>query len=140
MCRRLGHAPGVAGWADAPALAGEGDKKVVPAVTAAGAGKAVRKDAALQIFLEGFAHIGFGAVVVALPGELARAGQLKPALVVLGQRLVEQRAFGVARVVELGLGVGWHCPSRGFFALSIHRMHPQPLRRLNGLRISALSA
>jgi hypothetical protein len=47
----------------------------VPAVTAPGAGKAVRKDAALQIFLEGFAHIGFGAVVVALPVELARAGQ-----------------------------------------------------------------
>jgi hypothetical protein len=28
-------------------------------------------------------------VVVALPVELARAGQLKPALVVLGHRLVE---------------------------------------------------
>ena len=118
VCRRLGHAPGVAGWADAPALAGEGDKKVVPAVTAAGAGKAVRKDAALQIFLEGFAHIGFGAVVVALPVELARAGQLKPALVVLGHRLVEQRAFGVARVVELGLGCSRHeyCANTQYFA------------------------
>jgi hypothetical protein len=58
VCRRLCHEPRVAGWADAPALAGEGDKKVVPAVTAPGAGKAVRKDAAFQVLLEGFAHMG----------------------------------------------------------------------------------
>lgn len=73
----------------------------MPAVVAAGAGKAVSEDAALQILLEGFAHIGLGAVVVALPVELARAGQLKPGLVVLSDCLVEQRALGVARVVAL---------------------------------------
>jgi len=38
----------------------------VSAVVAAGAGKAVGEDAALQIFLERFAHVGLGAVVVAL--------------------------------------------------------------------------
>ena len=35
---------------------------------------------------------------------LARSSQLKPGLVVLGHGLVEQRAFGVTRVVELGFG------------------------------------
>ena len=35
---------------------------------------------------------------------LCRAGQLKPGLVVLGHGLVQQCAFGVARVVEFGFG------------------------------------
>jgi hypothetical protein len=43
-------------------------------------------------------------VVVALPVKLACAGQLKPGLVVLGHGLVQQCAFGVARVVEFGFG------------------------------------
>ena len=102
MRRSLHHAPGVAGGADTPALAGEGNKVVVPAVTTAGTGKAVRKDTALQILLERFAHVGLGVVVIALAVELARAGQLQPGLVVLGYCLVEQRAFGVAWVVEVG--------------------------------------
>ena len=80
----------------------------MPAVAAAGAGKTVREDTALQIPLERFAHIGLGAVVVALAARLARAGQFKPSLVVLGHRLLEQRAFGVTRVVEFGLGGGRH--------------------------------
>ena len=46
--------------------------------------------------------VGLGAVVVALPVELACAGQLKLSLVMLGHSLVEQRAFRVARVVALG--------------------------------------
>jgi hypothetical protein len=41
-------------------------------------------------------------VVVALAVELACAGQLKPGLEVVGYGLVQQRAFGVARVVEFG--------------------------------------
>ena len=80
----------------------------MPAVFAAGAGKAVGEDAAFQILLERFAHVGLGAVVVALPAELACAGQLKPGLVMLGHGLVEQRALGVARVVEFRFGGGWH--------------------------------
>jgi hypothetical protein len=100
--RRFGHAPRVARGAYAPAFAGEGHQKVVSAVATESAGKAVGKDAAFQILLERFAHKGLGGVVVALAVELARAGQLKPGLVVLGYRLVQQRALGVARVVELG--------------------------------------
>jgi hypothetical protein len=42
----LGHAAGVARWADATALAGESDKVVVATVVAPDAGKAVGKDAA----------------------------------------------------------------------------------------------
>ena len=41
-------------------------------------------------------------MVVALAVKLARAGQITPGVVVLGHRLVEQRALGVARVVALG--------------------------------------
>jgi len=102
MCRRLHHAPRVAGWTDSTAFAGAGHKVVVPAVAA---GKAVGEDAALQILLERFAHEGLGAVVVALAIELACAGEFIPGLVVLGYRLVAQCALGVARVVELGLEV-----------------------------------
>jgi len=45
----LHHAPGAARGADTTAFAGEGDKVVVAAVIAAGAGKAVREDAARQL-------------------------------------------------------------------------------------------
>ena len=70
-------------------------------------GKAMGKDAALQIFAKGLADIGLGGVVVALAVKLAGTGQLKPGLEVLGNGLVEQRALGVARVVELGLCTRW---------------------------------
>jgi hypothetical protein len=80
----------------------------------------VREDAAFQILLERLAHVGLGRVVVALPVELPCAGQIKPGLVVLGHRLVQQRAFGVARVVELGLGFGCsghrYCANTQYFA------------------------
>ena len=62
------------------------------------------EDAAFQIFAKGLADIGPGAVVVALAIELTGTGQLKPGLKMLGYGLVKQRAFGVARVVELWLG------------------------------------
>ena len=103
--RRLHHAPGVARRADSTALAGEGDKEVVPTVCAACAGKAMRKDAALQIFAKRLADVGPWRVVVALTVELAGTYQLKPGLEVLGNSAVQQRMLGVARVVGLGLGV-----------------------------------
>ena len=65
-------------------------------------GKAERKNAALQIVAKGLADIGLWRVVVALPAELARAGERVPGLEVFGNRLVEQRALWVARSVELG--------------------------------------
>jgi hypothetical protein len=46
---KLRHAPGVAGGADAPALAGEWDQSLVAAVLAAGPGEPVGEDAAPQI-------------------------------------------------------------------------------------------
>jgi len=45
----LRHAPGVAGGADAPALAGEGDQSLVATVLAAGPGEPVGEDAAAQV-------------------------------------------------------------------------------------------
>ena len=49
------------------------------------------KDAAFQVFAKSLADERLGGVVVALAVELARAGQLKPGLEVLGYRLVQQR-------------------------------------------------
>ena len=100
--RRLHHAPGVARGADTPAFAGEGHKVVVRAVSAAGTGKAVGEDAAFEIFAKRLAHIGLGGAVIALTVKLTCTGQVKPGFVVLGYRLVEQRALRMARVVELG--------------------------------------
>ena len=72
--RRLHHAPCVARRAHATAFAGIGDEIVVTAIVTPGSGKAVRKDAAFQIFAKGLADIGLGGVVVTLPVELAGAG------------------------------------------------------------------
>ena len=102
--RRLHHAPGVARGADATAFAGIGHEVVVAAVIAPGPGKAVGKDAALQILTKRLAYIGLGCVVVALAVELTGTGQLKPGLEMLGDGAVKQRALGVAWVVEFGFG------------------------------------
>jgi hypothetical protein len=104
--RRLHHAPRVARGAHAPTFAGEGDEVVVAAVITARAGKAVRKNAAFQVFAESLADIGLGGVVVALPVELTCAGEFMLGLEMFGNGLVEQRALGVAWVVELGLCTG----------------------------------
>ena len=103
VCRRLHHAPCVARGADTTAFAGIGNEVVMPAVITPGPGKAVRKDAAFQIFAKRLADIGLGGVVVALAVELACAGERVPGLKVFGNRLVEKGALRVARVVELGL-------------------------------------
>lgn len=60
----------VARGADTTAFAGEGDKVVMVAIIVAGTGKAVRKDAARQILLDRFSHVGLGGVVAALPVKL----------------------------------------------------------------------
>ncbi len=98
----LGHAPGVARWANAAAFAGEGHQKGMPAVITARACKAVGKDCALQILLKSFLHVGRRGVVVALAVERAGAGQIKPGLEVFGNRAVQQGLVGVARVVGFG--------------------------------------
>ena len=96
-----------------------GDEVVVSTIVTPRPGKAVREDAALQIFAKSQSvedragslrvdavcparsHNAW-CVVVALAVELAGTGQLKPGLEVLGYGLVQQRALRVARVVELG--------------------------------------
>ena len=83
-----------------PAFAGIGHEVVVSTIVAPRPGEAVGKDAARQIFAKGLADIGLGCMAVALAVELACTGQLKPGLEVLGDGLVQQRTFGVARVVE----------------------------------------
>ncbi len=106
------------------------------AVATAGAGKAVGEDAAFEVLLKRFAHIGLGAAVVALPVELACAGQIKPGLVVLGHGLVQQRALGVARVVELGLGCSRHeyCANTQYSAAVVRARKAQsPIRCRIGL-------
>lgn len=104
MRYRIHHAPYVARGADTPAFAGKAYQIVMPAVIAPDAGKPVGEDAALQILLERLAHKGPEAVVLALPVELARPGQFQPGFIVLGDRLVQQRALKVARLAEYGLG------------------------------------
>ena len=70
-------------------------------------GKAMRKDAAFEVFAKGLADVGLWGVVVALAVELACTGERVPGLEVLGNGFVEQRALGVARVVEFGFGARW---------------------------------
>ena len=52
MRRGRHHAPGVARWAHAPALARERDQEVVPTLPAPGAGEAMGKDAAVEVAAE----------------------------------------------------------------------------------------
>ncbi len=72
------------------------------AVITAGACKAVRKDAAFEVFAKRLADVGTWRMVIALAVELAATGQLKPCLEMLGHCAVQQGVLGVTRVVELG--------------------------------------
>jgi hypothetical protein len=56
----LYHAPRVARGADPTAFAGEGHEVVVPAVTTAGAGKAVGADATFEVFAKRLSDVGLG--------------------------------------------------------------------------------
>ena len=69
-----------------------------------GARKAVGEDAAFEVLGKGLSDVGLGGAVVALPVKLARAGQLEPGLIVISHRLVQQRALGVAGIVEFEFG------------------------------------
>ena len=90
-----------------PAFAGIGHEVVVPAVVTPRPGKAVGKNAALQILAKRLTDIGLWGVVIALPVELACTDEFMPGLEVFGNRLVEKGALRVARVVELGFGARW---------------------------------
>ena len=81
---RLHHAPGIARGADASAFAGEGDEEVLSTIVTPRPGKAVGKDAALEIFAKPLADIGLWRVEVALAVKLADAGQFTPGLEVFG--------------------------------------------------------
>ena len=82
----------------------------MPAIVAANAGKAVGKDATFEVFAKRLLYVRCRCVVVALADELVHAGQLKPGLEVLGHRLVQQRALGVARVVPAAPSTIWRKP------------------------------
>lgn len=60
MRRSLGHAPRVARGAHAAAFAGESHKEVVATIFTAGAGEAMGKDAALQVFAKRLLDISRG--------------------------------------------------------------------------------
>jgi hypothetical protein len=125
VCRRLGHAPRVARGADAPAFAGEGDQEVVSAVVAAGTGKAVGKDAAFQVLLERFAHVGLGAAVVALA---RRTGRRWPDQA--RSRSARPR-FGRAACARGGAGCrAWALEVAGMNTVQIHSiLQAEPLQR-----------
>ena len=54
------HAPGIARWAHAAAFAGIGHEVIVPAVITPRPGKAVREDAAFEVFAKSLTNIGLG--------------------------------------------------------------------------------
>ena len=73
MRRCFCHAVTVARRADATAFAGEGDEKIMAAIIATSAGKAVCEDAALEVFVECLRDVGGRCVVIALDGRRATA-------------------------------------------------------------------
>jgi hypothetical protein len=98
--RCLDHAPRVAGGADRAPLAGKGDQEIVAAVAATGARKAMRKDAALEVFVKRLHDMGWRRVMVALPVKLTRADQFQPRLEVSRDGSIQQRLLRVARAIQ----------------------------------------
>ena len=98
--RLLRHALGVAGGAHAPAFAGEGNEVVMATVFTLGSGKAVRKRCLIQGTCERLGkHRPLGCS--SRPAvNLACAGEIKQSLKVFGNRLIQQRALGLAAFVQ----------------------------------------
>ena len=76
-------------------------KKSWATIFTAGAGQAMGKDAALQVFAKHLLDISRGRMAVALAVELTGTGEFEPSLEVLGHRAVQQCLLGVAGVVGL---------------------------------------
>jgi hypothetical protein len=72
----LGHAARVARKVDAPAFAGEGDKKVVSTAAATYPRKTAGEDAALKALAKRVLYGGGRGMVVTLAVELSGVGQL----------------------------------------------------------------
>ena len=94
----------------------------MPAVITARAGKAVGKNAALQV-TKGLRDVGGRRVVADLPVERTGAGEPKPCLKMFGHRAVQQGLLGAAGVVELWLG-RWFSPTGRVKARMLLRMAP----------------
>ena len=98
--RHLRHAPGVAGRAHPPTLAGEGQEPVMPAVRAAHTGKAVRQDAAPQVASKVALHPRRDAPAHGVGGlHLGEEG-----LQVMLDHRVQGRLGGAAGAID---GAGW---------------------------------
>jgi len=94
MRRRLGHVAARAGWADAPALAGEGHEKPVTAASAASAGEAEAEDAAAEILPQ-------LPLDVCRDGPLAEAASGEPALQVPADEPMKRRLLGTTAFVAI---------------------------------------
>lgn len=95
---RLGHAPDAARGTHTTALAGERHEEVVAAIVTADAGKAVRKNAAFEVFAKGLLDIQRRRMVVTLAVELTGTGQLQPGLEVISDCAAQQGLLGVPGV------------------------------------------
>jgi hypothetical protein len=113
VSRRLGHAPGVAGRAGTPALAGKRHQEVVPATRASGPCKAVGQDAASQIASELFLHM----IRHAVAHGIGLVGQGQVGLQVFPDDAVQRGGLGAAPTIGLGTGAGrwpgWWCGPPG---------------------------
>jgi hypothetical protein len=98
----LGHAPGVAGGAGAPALAGERDEEVVPTGGASDPSEAVGQDTALEVAPEFLFHM----IRHAVSHGVGLIGQGQVGLQVLPDDAVERRSLGTAPPVGLGRDAG----------------------------------
>ena len=74
--------------AETTAFAGIGDEVVMSTIVTPRPGKAMRKDAAFEIFAKGLADTGLGCVVVTLAVGLACADEFMPSLGMVGYGLV----------------------------------------------------
>jgi hypothetical protein len=98
----LHHAAGVAGGADAAALAGEGDEALGGARVAADAGEAVGEDAAAEVGAEVVLHPARYAAAVGV----GRGGIGQEGLEVVLDQGIERRGGGISTAVDSGEAVG----------------------------------
>jgi hypothetical protein len=95
VCGGLCHVATVAGWADAPSLAGESDDEPPAAARAQSAGESQAEDAACEVAAEFLAD-------GARHGPLGVDPRLEPGLEVLGDDLVKRRLLWPAALVAAG--------------------------------------
>jgi hypothetical protein len=100
MRRRLDHAPCVARWAHAAPFAGKRHQKIMAASIATGAGEAIRKDTAFEVFTKRSLDIRRWRVQITLSIKLSARSKREPGFEMIRNGAIKQALLWMTGLIQ----------------------------------------